>query len=389
MISSELYDNSSLDLKEKIFKILLFLFFSIYTLKQTTFFYNQTFFNIKNFNNFLFLLNLSFIFFRFRYFQEILTRINLRNFLITISSILFSLLIFAPSSLFIIDLIKIFIIFSISLCISRDFPKCIEIISDSISLTVILCIFLSNFISPYELIQNENWIKNSAGFINSNVPSLFLFSAIFGYFLINKKSKFLLVSIVNFLFYFFLKIHSRTATFSIILLICGMLIKNKSFHIAIRYISLIISSLYLILFFSFKSFNDLIGMNFFYNFFDNLLSERISSLLSQDWQINTFGRIINLKNDFTPVIDSLYFELIRYLGLISIFFLFLFFLNRYYFKSKIYMPQFAVSILLISGALEGLFYKITPMILFLTHIILENFLLKTIYLKEGKIINEK
>ena len=37
------------------------------------------------------------------------------------------------------------------------------------------------------------------------------------------------------------------------------------------------------------------------------------------------------------------------------------------------MPQFAVSILLISGIFEGLFYKITPMILFLTHIILEKF----------------
>ena len=109
---------------------------------------------------------------------------------------------------------------------------------------------------------------------------------------------------------------------------------------------------------------------------DNILSKRVSSLLSQEWQINAFDKIINLKNDFTPVIDSLYFELIRYLGLISIFFLVLFFLNRYYFKSYIYMPQFAVSILLISGIFEGLFYKITPMILFLTHIIIENFLLK-------------
>ena len=376
MIRLNLFENLSEEFKDKIFKILLFIFFSVYIFKQTNFFYNQTFFNIKNLNNFLFLLNISFIFFRWNYFLDVFKRINIRHFLLTISSILFSLLIFAPPDLILIDLIKVFIIFSISLSISKDFPRCIEIISDSISLTVLLCVFLSNFIYPDDLIQHENWIKNSAGFINSNIPSLFLFSSIFGYFLINKRGKFLLVTIINFLFYFYLKIHSRTATFSIILLTFGLFIKNKSFYKAIRYISLIISTLYLILFFSFKSFNDIIGKNIFYNTLDNLLSKRVSSLLSQDWQINTFERIISLKNDFTPVIDSLYFELIRYLGLISLFFLVLFFLNRYYFKSYIYKPQFAVNILLISGIFEGLFYKITPMILFLTHIILENFLLK-------------
>ena len=59
---------------------------------------------------------------------------------------------------------------------------------------------------------------------------------------------------------------------------------KKSFHKAIRYISLIISSLYLILFFSFKSFNDLIGRSNIYNFIDNLLSVRISSfIIAQDW----------------------------------------------------------------------------------------------------------
>ena len=384
MISLKLYESLSEEFKDKIFKILLFIFFSIYILKQTTFFNNQPFFNIKNFNNILFLLNFSFIFFRFNYFLEILKRINFRNFLLTISSILFSLLIFATPNLFLVDFIKVSIIFSITLSISKDFPRCIEIISDSISSTVILCIFLSYFLSPYDLAEQANWIKYSAGFINSNIPSLFLFSSIFGYFLINKRSKFLLVSIINFLFYFFLHIHSRTATFSIIFLILGMFIKNKTFHKAIRFMSLAISSLYLILFFSFKSFNDLIGKNIFINTLDNFLSKRVSALLSQDWQINTSDRIINLTNEFTPLIDSLYFELIRYLGLISIFFLVLFFLNRYYFKSYIYRPKFAISILLISGVFEGLFYKITPMILFLTHIILENFLLKNTLYKERK-----
>ena len=388
MIRLKFYENLSEQLKDKIFKIILFIFFSIYVLKQTTFFHDQPILNIQNFNNFLFLLNFSFIILRLKYFLEILRRVNIRNLLLTISSILFSLLIFAPSNFFLVDIIKIFIIFSITLSISKDFPKCIEIISDSISLTVLLCIFLSNFLSPDELIHHENWVKNGGGFININIPSLFLFSSIFGYFLIKNRSKFLIVSIINFLFYFFLKIHSRTATFSIIFLILGMFIKTKTFHKAIKYLSWIISTLYLILFFSFKSFNDLIGKSIFYNYLDNILSDRISSLLSQDWQINSYDTIINLRNDFTPVIDSLYLELIRYLGLISIFFLALFFLNRYYFNSYIYNPLFAVNILLISGVFEGFFYKITPMILFLTHIILENFLLKNTLSKERKIINE-
>ena len=120
------------ELKDKIFNIILFIFFSLYIFKQTTFFNNQLFFNIKNINNVLFFLNLSFIFFRFNYFLEILKRINLRNLLITLSSILFSLLIFAPPYLILIDLIKVFIIFTISLSISKDFPRCIEIISGSI-----------------------------------------------------------------------------------------------------------------------------------------------------------------------------------------------------------------------------------------------------------------
>ena len=93
-------------------------------------------------------------------------------------------------------------------------------------------------------------------------------------------------------------------------------------------------------------------------------------------EINKSDSIINLRNDYTPQIDSLYYELIRYLGLISLFFLVLFVLNRYYFKSYFYRPQFAVSIILISGFFEGLFYKITPIVLFLTCVILENFLLK-------------
>ena len=384
MIKVNTQNYLSEELKDKIFNIILFIFFSLYILKQTTFFNNQLFFNIKNINNVLFFLNLSFIFFRLNYFLVILKRINLRNLLITLSSILFSLLIFAPPNLILIDLIKVFIIFTISLSISKDFPRCIEIISDSIVLTVLLCIFLSNFLTPLHLTATGTWIKSRAGFINSNIPSLFLFSSIFGYFLINKKSKFLLVSIINFLIYFFLKVHSRTATFSIIFLILGMFIKNKAFHKAIRYISLTISSLYFILFFSFKSFYELIGRNNFYNFFDKFLSQRVSHLLSLDWQINAFDRVIHLKNDFTPVLDSLYFELIRYLGFISIFFLVLFFLNRYYFKSYIYRPQFAVNILLISGIFEGLFYKITPMILFLTHVIIENFLFKNALEKASK-----
>ena len=68
------------EFKDKIFNIILFIFFSLYILKQTVFFNNQTFFNIKNINNALFFLNLSFIFFRFNYFLEIL-KINLRIFL--------------------------------------------------------------------------------------------------------------------------------------------------------------------------------------------------------------------------------------------------------------------------------------------------------------------
>ena len=42
---------------------------------------------------------------------------------------------------------------------------------------------------PDELIYQGNWIKISGGFINPNLPSLFLFSSIFGYFLINKRNK--------------------------------------------------------------------------------------------------------------------------------------------------------------------------------------------------------
>lgn len=144
----------------------------------------------------------------------------------------------------------------------------------------------------------------------------------------------------------------------------------------------------MILFFSFKSFYDLIGLKIF-DFINKILSFRLYSLLSLDWQINDINNIISLRNDYTPVIDSLYFEFIRYLGLISIFFLVLFFLNRYYFKSYFFRPIFAVNILLISGIFEGLFYKITPMVLFLTHIILENFLLKINNLKNDKTINEK
>ena len=50
--------------------------------------------------------------------------------------------------------------------------------------------FLSNFLTPLDLTEVENWTKSSAGFINSNIPSIFLFSSIFGYFLINKKVNF-------------------------------------------------------------------------------------------------------------------------------------------------------------------------------------------------------
>ena len=385
MISSVFYNNLSYKFKDKIFKIILFIFFSIYILKQTIFFSNQAnFINIKNLNNLLFLLNLFFIFFRLDYFLEKLKEINLINFFLLISSILFSSLFFASSSLILTDIIKIFIIFSISLSISKDFPRCIEIISDSITSTVLVCIFFSNFLIPDELVFQGNWIKISGGFINPNLPSLFLFSSIFGYFLINKRNKILLVSAINFLLYFYLKIHSRTATFSLIILLLGIIIKNKIFYKFIRYLSLLMSTLYFTLLFSFKSFYPFFGTNKIIDFFDKILSNRIYSLLSLDWEINNSNSIIKLENDYTAGIDSLYYELIRYLGLISIFFLVFFFLNRYYFRSDLYRPQFAVNILLISGMFEGIFYKITPMILFLTHIILENFLLNNKLSKERK-----
>ena len=383
MTSLVFYKNLSENLKDKIFKILLCIFFSVYILKQTVFFTNQTnFINIKHLNYFLFLLDISLIIFRLDYILKTLKRINLKNFLLTLSSILVSLLFFASPSVFFYDFIKIFIILSISLSIQKDFPKCIEIISDSICSSVLLCIFLSNILISDVLIAQGNWFKISAGFINSNLPSLFLFSSIFGYFLINKRKKLLSISIINFLLYLFFNIHSRTATLSIIIVLLGIFIKNKIFYKAISYISIILSSLYLTLFLSFGSFYDLIDSNLFFNTINKISSNRFFTLLSVDWQINTSEKIINLKNDYSIGIDSLYYELIRYLGLISIVYLVLFFLNRYYFKSYFYRPQFAVNILLISGLLEGLFYKITPMVIFLTHIILENFLIKNNFFKE-------
>ena len=101
MTSLVFYKNLSENLKDKIFKILLFIFFSVYILKQTVFFTNQTnFINIKHLNYFLFLLDISLIIFRLDYILKTLKRINLKNFLLTLSSILVSLLFFASPSVF-------------------------------------------------------------------------------------------------------------------------------------------------------------------------------------------------------------------------------------------------------------------------------------------------
>ena len=62
MIKVNTQNYLSEELKDKIFNIILFIFFSLYILKQTTFFNNQLFFNIKNINNVLFFLNLSLFF---------------------------------------------------------------------------------------------------------------------------------------------------------------------------------------------------------------------------------------------------------------------------------------------------------------------------------------
>ena len=89
-------------------------------------------------------------------------------------------------------------------------------------------------------------------------------------------------------------------------------------------------------------------------------------------QFNMEGPILKVF-----LIDYLLLEMIFYIGFISIFIYVMYYLNMFKLRNEFYKPEIAINIILIAGIFEGLFFKISPITIFLSTVFFDNFLIKS------------
>lgn len=359
-----------------IFNILIFLFFYLYIFKQSTlsYLFPVHIYNIL-FNLSFFSITSIFIFLKRNSLIKNLKFLRLKNTFLLISSIIISQMLFFDNDRILTNLSKLLIISIIVLSISDNFKNYINLISDSIFTSVLSVFFISNFFLPINKFDIQIWTKASIGFVNPNVPSIFIFTCICGYFLIHSKTKFILSSSIYFLMYFIFETHSRTATFSILFLVIGFFINSKFIKYSFRNLSIFTNSIFLTLLFFSNSLEFKICCNGgnYISKLDALFSKRLIQLFEFNWiKFNTEGPILKVF-----LIDSLLLEMIFYIGFISIFIYFMYYLNILKLRNEFYKPEIAINIILIAGLFEGLFFKISPITIFLSTVFFDNFLTKS------------
>ena len=95
-------------------------------------------------------------------------------------------------------------------------------------------------------------------------------------------------------------------------------------------------------------------------------SNRLDQFEQISWLLSSSGPIFAIG----PM-DSLYSELIIYFGPISLAFFYFLIINRNFFdKLPFYRPHYAVCVIAILGASEGILMKITPILLFLAFLLI-------------------
>jgi len=361
--------------KDKFFNILISIFFLIYIFKQSILAYMlpSIYYNTF-FQGLLLIITLMFVFLKNDYLLKDLKSFKFKNILFLICSIFTSQLIFFETDKILINFIKLFMIMIIVLSISNQFNRYLELISDSIFASVLFVFFISNFFLPIASFDTPIWSKGSLGFTNPNIPGIFIFSAIFGYFIVNSRTKFFMSSAIYFFIYYVYQSYSRTATFSIVFLIIAFLIDNKLFTKSFKFISLFSNSIFLTYLLSSNLFKFHIccnSENFVFKI-NNILSYRLYQIFRFNWgNFNTEGPILKLF-----LIDSLIIEFIAYLGFISLFLYIIFYLDMFKFRREFFKPLIAINIVLIAGLFEGLFFKISPISIFLSTVFFDNFLKK-------------
>ena len=115
------------------------------------------------------------------------------------SSSLLAQVVFFEMNKILINFSKLSIIILIVIAISKSFKKYIQIISDSILLGVFFN-FLFQIFSPNKYFETDLWTKTSIGFINPNLPALFIFASILGYFIVDCREN------DSYLFYLFFNV---------------------------------------------------------------------------------------------------------------------------------------------------------------------------------------
>lgn len=363
----------NIDFEKRIFDLAISSFFTLYILKQSQVFNLLPKILFDFIFQYLLIIGVLVIFFlRRNEFKNFFLRLKFKNLLMLFSSSLLAQVVFFEMNKILINFSKLSIIILIVIAISKSFKKYIQIISDSILLGVFFNFFISNIFLPTSIFETDLWTKTSIGFINPNLPALFIFASILGYFIVDCRKKMIVTSSIYFLMYFFVQSHSRTASLSIILLLSSYLINTKFFEKFLKYLSLILNSIYFLIFFSLSSSSIFLERHLeIIHRLDNLSSSRLFKISNLNWNLNSEGEILKLSP-----IDSIIFESFVYIGIISIFFFVILYLERLKFRFNLFKPKIAIYTIMLTGIFEGIFFKITPIILFLAIIIFDNFLVR-------------
>jgi hypothetical protein len=282
-----------------------------------------------------------------------------------LGSICFSMAFFQSFFLVKAVTIKIFIVvLFLPLYIQR--PKFVFInMADAFALGVLIIIFLSQIgVFPNNFSETIWWTKNYAGFTNPNLPSFFLFSSLFVYFLTAQKNKFFLLFFLILFIYIYFNIVSRTFIVCSSLLVFFFLCPSFFFFLWVRLLALM----------AFLGLLISLGLIFGSNYIDALKNTKFGGTLNilLSYRLDQFqsawGSFLLPPVNLHPV-DSIYWELLVLFGPVFFFF----FLSEVWFlvKSSYSIPvtraHYAFLVVMIGGLSEGILMKFSPILFFLAH----------------------
>jgi hypothetical protein len=294
---------------------------------------------------------------------------------LVLSIILVGILFHQPIMIMAVILKVVFIIILTALD-SRNNKRIMLVMADfGVLCLIIIGVGVALSFIPSQYITSTQWSKNNFGFVNPNVVSYFFFASLFVYFIQGKSTRFWLLLIVIFVLWQWFDVYSRTFIIgSILLSIYALVAHHEIISTAlvkwvtkfVLLLSLIYLSICALMIFNVKD----MWMEWTLAL-DGILSARLLFISFNDFYVSNSGPLLYIKP-----FDSIYYELLFVLGPYALYkWIQLFRTNFFNSQSDrdMRMHAYALSVFALAGLFEGIFIKMSPILLIVVMIMSSGF----------------